>query len=148
MHVEYKYRVTYPIKFQFRSTYSSQFEIFEKVVQSINAAYPNIVDICNTDTCSVQNYFCTPTIEINTEFEKLPVLYESCYRHLNTHLRRADCTVYVDVTVSCEISTLYSDADTLSQDEQIKIFKTVFSPYFAAAELTKFDFSAYTVLVR
>ena len=149
MHVEYKYKVTYPIKFQFRSTYFSKSEIFEKVVQYINSTYPDIVDICNTATVSVQNYRCIPTIEINTEFEELPsLLSKSCHDDLDTLLRRDYYTVHVDSAVSCEISTSYSEAESLSQDEQLKIFKTVFSLYFADAALTKFDFSAYAVLIR
>lgn len=146
MHIEYKYRVTYPIKFRFSTTYFSKSEIFEKVKQYITSTYSNIVDICDTNPVYIPNYRCIPTLEINTTFDELPeLLSKSCYNHFDTYLRREYYIVYVDSGVSCEISPLHSDsnAEPLSQDEQIKIFKTVFSPYFADAKLTEFDFFSY-----
>ena len=149
MHIEYKYRVVYPIKFRFSTTYFSKSEIFEKVKQYITSTYPNLTDICNADLVYIQNYCCIPTMEINTEFEELPALMsKSYYNHLDTYLRREYYIVYVDSAVSCEISPLHADSETLSQEEQLKIFKTLFSPYFADAKLTEFDFYPYTVLVR
>ena len=145
MHIEYKYRVTYPIKFRFSTTYFSKSEIFEKVKQYITSTYSNIVDICDADPVYIPNYCCIPTLEINTAFDELPELHN----HIDTYLRREYYIVYVDSAVSCEISPLHSDsnAEHLSLDEQIKIFKTVFSPYFADAKLTEFDFFPYIVLV-